>query len=94
VGWKPRVWENLGWHYSVVSADGHMKVHPGGGSCGPTRPTYYTAFFGDVGEGGRWSECGQTARAAIRNVLNYVQKEHDEVQGWLGAFTRSTGFRR
>lgn len=25
-GWKPRIWENLGWHYSAVK--GIAKVHP------------------------------------------------------------------
>ncbi len=26
-GWKPRVWENLGWHYEVYN--GYISVHPG-----------------------------------------------------------------
>lgn len=27
-GWKIRVWENMGWHYSAIALDGHLTVHP------------------------------------------------------------------
>lgn len=27
-GFKPRVWENLGWHYAVTALDAHVSVYP------------------------------------------------------------------
>ena len=26
-GWKPGIWENLGWHYSVIDKTGYVSVH-------------------------------------------------------------------
>ena len=26
--WVPRVWENLGWHYSVTIKEGDLTIHP------------------------------------------------------------------
>ena len=68
-GWKPDVWENLGWHYRVWSPCGRISVHP-----------HYTAFLGDPFEsGGRWAEHGKTARSAIRNVIAVAKAKLEEI---------------
>ena len=43
-GWVPRVWENLGWYYSAISACGRWKVNG--------HPDSYTAFLGEAGHSG------------------------------------------
>lgn len=59
-GWKPRVWENLGWHYNAVR--GTLKVSPDGGSG-------YIAFLGEeASPGGYWTGQGQTPRAAAQEA--------------------------
>ncbi len=73
--WRPRVWENLGWHYSVISECGRLKIHPnyGGG---------YTTFLNSPDcLGGRWAEHGTTPRKSIRAVLNKAQEELKTIAG-------------
>lgn len=78
-GFKPRVWENLGWHYSAVSANGLLKVHP----CGKS----FTAYLGDKGAGGRWAIVRPTPRAAIKAVRALVQDDINEIERYLkGSF--------
>lgn len=67
-GWKPRVWENLGWHYMVFSACTRLRVCP---SHHGNRISY-SAFIGDtdgVCAGGRWVEHGKTPQSAIKKVI-------------------------
>jgi len=60
-GWTPHVWENLGWHYSVLSPCRRLKIHPGGGT--------FTAFLGSAASsGGVFAETARTPRAAIAAV--------------------------
>lgn len=74
-GWKPRVWENLGWHYNAVSLDGRLKVHPP-----RSRRDVYGAFLGRADSlGGWWAEHARTAKAAIRKVLQRALAEQAEV---------------
>lgn len=72
-GWKPHVWENLGWHYSAISSCGRIKVHP----CHHgSRILSYTAFLNAVNAfGGRWAEQGNTPDKAVRNVLKVANAE-------------------
>jgi hypothetical protein len=68
-GWKPRVHENLGWHYEAISPCGQVKVSQSG-----TRS--FTAFFGDAGRpGGRWMAYGRTPQAAVDVVVAAVKAE-------------------
>ncbi len=74
--WKPNVWENLGWHYSAVSACGTIKVHPFGfGLRG------FTVFVGSgkhaTSDGAQWAEQGPTLRIALRKVHEAVRKAAD-----------------
>ena len=77
-GWKPRVWENLGWHYSAVSKSRHLKVYPG------MHKGYvvdYTAFFSTESSsvGGRWCVSGKTPKSAVKNVIDEAQREANTV---------------
>lgn len=80
-GWKPRVWENLGWHYSAIDVTGYWKVyasvdhnHKIGKVIG------YISFFGiKESSGGRWSAHGKTPEAAIRNMQEKVLEEVHEL---------------
>lgn len=64
-GWKPRVWENLGWHHCVISPCRRIKIHPG-----------FTAFLGEPDSGGgRWAERGKTAKKALRNVIKTAKAD-------------------
>ncbi len=70
-GWTPDVWENLGWHYAVISPCGRIKVHPSisGGDAS-------LAFLGERGSsGGRWSQHGATPEKAIANVIRSAKAE-------------------
>jgi hypothetical protein len=66
--WEPRVWENLGWHWSAVSRDGLIKIHgyPDG---------TFAAFLGENPAGGRWVGHGHTPIAAVADVLLPARKE-------------------
>lgn len=70
-GWKPKVWENLGWHWSAEK--GGLKLHPiyvGG------RVTGYTAYLGEPNSaGGRWASYGRKPASAIRNVIREAKRD-------------------
>ena len=83
-GWTPRVYENLGWHASVVGCAGHLKVHIN--VRGDTRTTDsavygYTAFLNPDanGVGGVWAESGKTPEAAIKNTIAKMLAQRDEL---------------
>lgn len=59
-GWRPDVWENMGWHFAAISQCGRIKVH----SNGPGR-RFWTAFLG-----GRWAENGSSPARAVAAVLD------------------------
>lgn len=60
-GWTTRVWENLGWHSSVVSPCGRWKVHPSFYG-----ELVYTAFLGKAGSGGGyWTGKSNDPKKAI-----------------------------
>lgn len=69
--WKPRVWENLGWHHCAISSCGRLKVHPHGYGL-----VYFTAYLdNDGGGGGIWTAQAKTAKAAARNVVAKATEE-------------------
>jgi hypothetical protein len=82
-GWTPNVSENMGWHYSAVSACGRVKVHAN------LRSTYksldggevysYTAFLGSPGPGGKWAEHGRTPEEAIRATYAVARRDLDKI---------------
>lgn len=75
--WRPRVWENLGWHYGAISPCGRLKVYP-------HIHAGYHAFLGsEDSSGGRWVESGRTAQAAIRKVVARGMSERDVIDALL-----------
>lgn len=75
-GWKPVVWENLGWHFKAVSASGFLKVHPSGGKG-------WMAFLGFGDSGGRWVANASTPEAAIKKVRAAARAEVGELRRLL-----------
>ncbi len=70
-GWKPRVLENIGWHYSASNEDGRISVSPIPGFG-------YHAFLSEPGTfscRGRWAENGKTAKSAVRNVVRKAKAD-------------------
>ncbi len=76
-GWKPDIWENLGWHYRAISACGRIKVHPfhaGSYARG------YTAFLGEPDSpGGTWSAQASAPAASVRKVIAMAKAELDNI---------------
>ena len=66
-GWKVDVFENMGWHFSVVSRCDRMKVHQDGGT--------FTAYFGEPGPGGRWVAAAKTPRRAVARVVRAARRD-------------------
>lgn len=81
-GWRPRVWENLGWHYSAISPCGRLKVHPST-SCrchGKGTVTSYTAFLGEADSpGGRWTGQSRSPKRAVALAVEEGRRALDEV---------------
>ena len=72
-GWKPRVWENMGWHFAAVSSCGRLEVHSHGGRS-------FTAYLGEADQpGGRWAEHGKTPKAAVKATVREGKRELAEV---------------
>ena len=67
VRWRVSIWENVGWHYCVISPCGRWKVHPHHKGNDVTKKIeIYNAFLGNKGTiGGYYAESGKTVRAAI-----------------------------
>lgn len=62
-GWKPTVWENLGWYYCAKF--GGTKVHGGRGFKG------FTAYIGDRDSpGGTWYAHGDSPREALEGAIS------------------------
>lgn len=77
-GWKPHVWENLGWHYSAISKSKHLKVYP---SIINKKLYDYTAYFSTESAtiGGRWAASGSTPEKALANVMEEALRELNTV---------------
>lgn len=77
-GWKTFVYENMGWHYNVVSKCGRIKVHEHVSEKG-----YYTAFFGDPGPGGQWYAHGRTPQQALASVVAQAKRDLRKINAFL-----------
>jgi hypothetical protein len=79
-GWKPRVWENLGWHFEVVR--GPLRIHQYQHGTGPRY--YRSAFCPDGGPGTPSevyvNETFSTPQAAIRAQVAAVHREYGRWQ--------------
>lgn len=66
IGWRSRVWENLGWHCAVEN--GVLKIHPSSSG--------YTVLIGEEESvGGRWVGHGRTVRGAVRKAIAACRAE-------------------
>lgn len=66
--WKPVVFENLGWHYNVVSPCGRLKINNTG--------NHYSAYLGEKDSpGGFWVESAATPELAISMVVETAKNE-------------------
>jgi hypothetical protein len=83
-GWASDVWENLGWHWRVVSEDGLLKVHPGRDG------SYYTVFLGE-GPGGRWTAQAHDPKAAIAVLLPIAKTELALIQRMVKSASSQVG---
>lgn len=70
-GWKPRVWENLGWHYAATSHNNYVKVHPHDyGRRG------YTVFFGcPEGVGGDYTAQGTDLKKTLAEGVAIARRK-------------------
>lgn len=80
--WRPRVWENCGWHWAAVSLDDRIEVHPTTAIAGMT--SGFLAFLRRPGSGGggRWSAGveGDDPRLAVGAVLAKAREELEEIR--------------
>lgn len=83
--WIPRVHENLGWHYSALSPCGRLYVTPSFyASPGESATISYHAFLGEpFSYSGTWCGSGQTAKAAVRNVIFISKHELTRIKALL-----------
>lgn len=72
-GWTPSVWENRGWHYSVVDASGCWKVYGKNFGDGDS----YSVFLGPPGGGGYWRASASTPEEAMKLVREHAKPDLD-----------------
>jgi hypothetical protein len=78
-GWKPKVWENMGWHFQAISSCGRLEVHTNG-----LLSRSFCAFIGESGSSeGRWVGHGSTPKAAVTAVKSKARAELDYIAGLL-----------
>lgn len=76
---RPRVWENLGWHWSARTRCSRIDVHP------PHRGgRLFSAYINRDGEtGGQFVGHGRTPLAAIRDAFRQAAARRDELNSLL-----------
>lgn len=94
-GWKPLVWENLGWHYKVVS--GPIQVYPS-----HDRKSYSAMIGGspkdNAGDASYWhppkNKTFTDPNDAVEYALRYAVEFTDGIEQTLKAAERAAGIRR
>lgn len=66
-GWKPRVHENLGWHFFATHDSGCCTVYRYG--------ALYSAYLGPDQPGARWIGSGKTAKKAVADGVRQAKAE-------------------
>lgn len=66
-GWKPRIWENLGWHWSARLAVMDCEVH---GSRGPWLNSYWASLY----FGKQFMGDGKTPRKAVAAAMDNARR--------------------
>ncbi len=76
--WKPRVWENLGWHYEVRRP--HLSVSP----ISRAGSAFHAFLSRDPdGPGGHWVGNGATAPEAVQAVLRLAKVDLENIASLL-----------
>lgn len=81
--WDPRVWENLGWHYAVVSHQGVITVSP---YLTGEKIVGYSALIGQ-----KWSSIAATPKTAIREALKAAMEDVKKINAVLLSAMQDTG---
>jgi len=77
-GFKPRVWENLGWHYAATALDAHVSVYADRG--------YYvlaSATHQHAGDPEWGSFFARSPKGAIKKLKQNLRREIDTLQDFL-----------
>lgn len=91
-GWKPRVWDNMGWHYKAVS--GPIQVYPS------ILDGKFWCMIGSrpkdtAGGAGFWTpqrtRCFKDPNRAVKDALGYVYPFVEQVNQTLKAAERAAG---
>lgn len=69
-GWRPEVWEKLGWSASVVSPCGRIRVRP--------RTAFGVTSY-DANLCGRWATSARDPRSAVVEVVKLAREAVDEM---------------
>ncbi len=73
--WTSRVWENLGWHYSVTNKELHLEVYDNG-SIKPSFVGSFSSFLQISGPwGGNLVKGGTTPESAVKATLCTAKKQ-------------------
>ena len=81
-GFKHNVWENLGWHYNIISKCKMLTIHQ-------YSDIYFTAYLNSVpNHGGRWVSSGITPQLAMKKVLALAQNEVIDINKMLSGFNK------
>jgi hypothetical protein len=81
VGWKVSMNENLGWHWTVVSPCGRIRVSGGYKENFPKRFHAMLCQPGDCA--GRYTGEGRTPRAAVKNVIRRAKNHLAEIGAFI-----------
>lgn len=83
-GWVPKVWENLGWHYSVSRE--RLEVHPNTRWNGQRQDLAgYTAYLNIATQ---FVESSTTAHNAVYRVLKVARQHANQLLHDLAAFDK------
>jgi hypothetical protein len=85
-GWRAKVWENLGWHYSAESVDGSMTVSSFGSKGGPFSAFFERKVVPFNFSRGNWVAAGATPHAAVEAVIQIAEAEIATIQEALAAY--------
>lgn len=91
-GWKPRVWENAGWHFNAVS--GPVQVYPSVLGDGRFWCMVGSQPKDNAGGAGYWTpqrvRCFKDPNRAVRDAMKYVYDFRDRITQVVAAAEKAT----
>ncbi len=76
-GFKPRVWENLGWHWEIKSKCERLSISSSNGE------SFLAMLNTTPNSGGRWIAYATTPKLAAKRVLKLAKQELNEINETL-----------